>query len=345
MATYSSAWVTDIRNIAYQQLEVSTLGPLDVLVRVRACGVCGTDIHFYQEFPEGKPTPLGHEVTGIIEALGSAVTTLPLGSHVVVQNHVPCGACEACLNQRYDACRNIQTYMDTQAGMGHYIVVPARMVIPFSSLDFAEATLAEPITVALDLCREAATRMLDDVLVMGPGTIGLSCIPILRKQGARSVVVAARNLNTLRGAHRKRTALALGADLVVDTSLPDWKKELEIQYPNLFDRVIVTSPPNTIGDAIELAGFRGWIIYDGISYIDDTITFGANDFHFKKKRLIASHAIPNWGFPQALSLLQDGTIPADLLLTHRYAYEDIEQALQAYNAKEQEIIKVVIEIN
>ncbi|WP_422477746.1 zinc-dependent alcohol dehydrogenase [Pleomorphochaeta sp. DL1XJH-081] len=347
MAEFTSAWVEKIGKVVYRRLEIPQIGATEVLVRVKACGICGSDIHLYRTYPRGKISPLGHEVAGIVEFVGSDVKNISNGQSVIVQNHVPCGYCESCLNQRYDACTNIQTYMDDQAGMGEYLVVPAAMVIPFDSgsLKYSEATLAEPITVALDLCREAEVRLHDNVLIMGPGTIGLSCIPLVKKQGARNIVVAGHDLETVRGKHRVETALSLGADLVVDTAKPDWKAKLTKQYPGLFDRVIVTSPPKTIADGMDLAGFRGWIVYDGISYTDDTVTFGANDFHFKKKRLIASHAIPNWGFPQALALLQEGTIPPKAILTHRYPLSDLAKALEDYNSKELEIIKVAVEID
>lgn len=344
MEKATSAWVMVHNEIAYRNVEIPMVGPNDVLIKVKACGICGTDIHFHQEFPEGKPTPLGHEVSGIVESVGSEVRSVESGTRVVVQNHVPCGVCAACLNQRYDACTDIRTYMEDQAGMGEYLVVPSAMVVRFDGLDFAEATLAEPVTVALDLCREAAVRMYDDVLIMGPGTIGLSCIPVVKKQGAGNVVVAGHDLDSVRGRYRKRIAESFGADLVVDTAKPNWKQELGRHYPALFDRVIVTSPPNTLADGIDLAGFRGWIVYDGISYNDDSVTFKANDFHFNKKRLIASHAIPNWGFPQALELLRDGTIEASALLTHRYPFTQVEQAFLDYSSRELEIIKVAIEI-
>jgi threonine dehydrogenase-like Zn-dependent dehydrogenase len=344
MNTFTSAWVGRKEQVEFRQEKVREAGPGEVRVRIKACGVCGTDIHFFKEFPDEQQVPLGHEVAGIIESTGPGVRTVGVGTAVVIQNHIPCGVCDACLNQRPDACKNIRTYMDEQAGMAEYLVVPAAMAIAFEGLDFASATLAEPVTVALDLCREASIRMDDTVLIMGPGTIGLSCVPIVKRQGASLVVVAGHGSSSIRGAHRKAVAASLGADAFVDTADSGWKEKLLASYPGGFDRVIVTSPPNTIADGIKLAGFRSSIVFDGISYQDDSITFGANDFHFQKKRLIASHAIPNWGFPQALGLLKEGTIDPKLLLTHRYPFDQLEQALRDYGSPDLEIIKVAVEI-
>jgi L-iditol 2-dehydrogenase len=342
---FESVWVQSPGKLVTVQKSVPEPGFSEVVVQVRACGICGTDLHFYRDMPAGVPTPLGHEVTGVVHAVGLGVCNVTVGMAVVVQNNVACGFCEACLNQRPDSCSNIGTYMDDQGGMGGFLVVPQSMVIPFEGLGFEEATLAEPVTVALDLCREAQIRLHDTVLIMGPGAIGLSCIPIVRMHGARRVVVVGHHLDSVRGRCRHDAAISLGADEVFDTALLGWKTAITKSYPQGFDRVIVTSPPSTIVDGIELAGFRGYIVFNGISFTNDMVAFHANDFHFAKKRLIASHAIPNWGFPQAMQLLKDKTIDPAVLLTHRYSLADLGKALELSESKEIPIIKAVVTVS
>ncbi len=342
---YTSAWVDRPKHIRLLSKELRKVEAGEVLVRVKACGVCGTDLHFFNDFPNNEITPLGHEVAGLIEAVGAGVEDSLIGTHVVVQNHVACNTCPSCLNQHPSSCSNIQTYMDDQAGMGEYLVVPRAMVIPFEGLSFAEATLAEPMTVALDLCREADIQLFDDVLIMGPGVIALGCIALSRLRGAAKIVVVGRNLDTVRGKYRAKVAYEAGADLVVDSATPNWKEELREQFPALFKRVIVTSPPKTIPDGIDLAGFQGQIVFNGIDFADDSVTFKANDFHFAKKRLVASHAIPNWGFPQAFNLIQQGLIPSSLLITHTFALHELEEAFAMFKKSDEEVIKPVILID
>jgi len=340
---YASAWVDHSQVIKILRLDLEEPAADEVVVAVHACGICGTDMHFVKDLPTGSLTPLGHEVAGSIHACGSAVTDLAVGTKVVVQNNVACNRCAACLDQKPQNCEHIYTYMDDRAGMAEYLVVPREMVIPFDGLDYPEATLAEPITVALDLSREAAIELLDDVLIMGPGIIGLYCIKLAKLRGARRIVMVGHNLHTKRGRYRSRVASELGADLVVDSSVPGWKDTLKAEFPQRFKRVIITSPPSTIADGIDLAGFGGWIVYDGIDFADDAITIAANDFHFSKKRLIASHAIPNWGFPQAIELLTRRLIPPELLLTHRFRMSDgLEEAFAVFNDPEEEVIKPVV---
>jgi L-iditol 2-dehydrogenase len=339
---YTSAWVDKQKHICLISKELRSLEATEVLVRVKACGICGTDLHFFNDFPNKELTPLGHEVAGYIEAVGESISDLSSGTHVVVQNNIACTTCPSCLDQKPSSCSNIQTYMDDQAGMAEYLIVPRAMVIPYEGLSFAEATLAEPITVALDLCREADIQLFDDVLIMGPGVIGLSAIVLSKLRGAHKIVVVGRNLDSVRGKYREKVAYQLGADLVVDSATPHWKEKLKEQFPSLFHRVIVTSPPKTLSDGIDLAGFHGQIVFNGIDFADDRVTFHANDFHFAKKRLIASHAIPNWGFPQAFELLKQGLIPSSLVLTHTFGLHALEQAFALFTKTGEEVIKPVI---
>jgi L-iditol 2-dehydrogenase len=340
---YSSLWVDKPRRIVRKEKELREPEPDEVVVRVKACGICGTDIHFYRDFPNGVLTPLGHEVSGVIHSVGERVQDLEVGTDVVLQNHVPCGTCSSCLNRRPETCENIRTYMNDQAGMGEYLVVPRSMVIAYGDLEYGEATLAEPITVAMDLCKEANVRQGDTVLIMGPGVIGLSCVKLASVRGAAEIAVVGRDVDSVRGRYRRQVAETFGAGMVFDSSDPDWKEQLKRRYPAGFDRVIITSPPKTIADGIELAGFGGWIVYDGISFTDDQLTFSANDFHFSKKRLIASHAIPNWGFPTALRMLTRRQIPPEILLTHRFPVSGVESALEEYSSRDIPIIKTVID--
>jgi len=342
MQTYRSAWVNGPLQISMCSDVLRKLSPDEVLVKIKACGICGTDIHFFKDFPARKLTPLGHEVSGLVAAVGECVVDLPIGTSVVVQNNIACGRCEACLNRNPAACSSIQTYMNDQAGLGEYLIVPRAMVIPFEGLDYPKAALAEPITVALDLCKEADIQLGDDVLIIGPGIIGLSCIRICRLRGAGRIVVVAHSTDSLRGSYRKDVALKLGADLVIDSDASEWKTKLKESFPRLFNRVIVTAPPQTLSDGIEMAGFHGQIVFDGIDFQHDEVIIHANDFHFAKKKLIASHAIPNWGFPLALKLLQKEPLMSALLLTHTYTFDSLEKAFAVFGDRNEKVIKPVV---
>lgn len=341
--SFKSAWITDRHEISVIDKQFSKLKSSEVLVKVKACGICGTDIHYFKDYPEGKPLPVGHEIAGIIEEKGSEVIDFQIGDSVTVQNHIACGRCTNCLNQKPQACTGIITYMEDRAAMAEYLRVPAGMAVKYDGLSFAEAALAEPLTVSLDLWREADITLGDNILIIGPGIIGLGLIKLAKLSGAANVVIAGRNLETVRGETRQKASKALGAELCVETADKTWKKSLKKLYPSGFNKVIVTAPPQLIPDAVELTGFGGDIIYNGINFKNDSLMLSANELHFQKKHLKTSHAIPNWGFPIALDLLKSKSIDPELLLTHKYKFSDIHEAFMTAQAADKPVIKVVVD--
>jgi len=337
-----SAWVAGKNRVEIREQAVASPGQGEVVVKIKACGICGTDLHFYRDYPNDEPVPLGHEISGIVEDFGSSITGFKKGDSVVVQNNVICGRCTSCLNGEWDRCLNIQTYMNDRAGMSEYITVSREMVLPFESLNFVQAVAAEPVTVALDLMRQADPEIYQDVLVSGPGMIGLSCVRLAKMSGARRVAVLGRAKESPRGRKRLNVASLMGADRVYDTDEPGWKEKINGDFPEGFQRIIVTSPPATIPDTLELAAFGAWVVYNGISFSDETLTFNANSFHFKKLRLIASHAIPNWGFPRAFDLIRDKQIDTEQLVTHIIPFPNVQEAIETAASRELEVIKVVV---
>jgi len=337
-----TAWVTERKTISI--LEKENEPPLgdEVVVKVRACGICGTDLHFFNDFPGKKPIPLGHEVSGTVHETGSGAGGLSRGDAVIVQNHVPCGSCFSCLQGKSYSCSNIQTYMNDRAAMAEFLKVRRNMVLPYQGLQFEEAAIAEPLTVALDLMREAKVEPFQDVCVSGPGIIGLMCARLTRLSGAAEIAVLGRRMDEARGRHRAEAARLMGATAVFDTEANDWKEKLRERFPGGFQRIIVTSPPKTIAPIIDFASFAGVIVYNGISFREENVSFNANTFHFKKLKLLASHAIPNWGFPLAFDLLRQKKLDYKALVTHVYPFEELERAFATAASSEESVIKVVV---
>ena len=337
-----SAWIVGKKQIKIKDIEL--LDPVndEVLVKVKACGICGTDLHFYHDYPGASPIPIGHEVSGVVEKVGPLINDLKEGDNVIVQNHVNCGKCTSCLNGEWENCLNIKTYMNDRAGMAEYLKITRDMVVTFDGLSYVQAALAEPITVALDLLKRIEIKPLNDVLISGPGTIGLIFTRLAKLVGAKRVAVLGHAQNTHRGGKRLQTALDFGANNVYDADEKNWKEKVKKDYPKGFDRIVITSPPETIPPTFELARFGGKIVYNGISFEKENITFNANEFHFKKLSLIASHAIPNWGFPIAFDLMNEGIIDANILVTHVFQFSNLFEAFKVASSKNDEVIKVVV---
>ncbi len=318
-------------------------GPDEVVVKVAACGICGTDLHFLRH--NGAWTPLGHEVAGTITAVGSNVARWQGGEAVAVENHVGCGVCRQCKNGRALYCENLTTYMEDRAGFADYLRVRADMVHQYdpTALSPPQAALTEPLTVALDLLQRADPDFNDEVAVFGPGPIGLMLTRVTKLRGARRVFLTGSNRSTPRGQYRLEIGQQMGADVLLAAAEEDIVAAIKSAVPQGVDRVLVTSPPRTLLPAFEIACFGGIIGLIGIEFgAGAELTFDVNAFHFKKLQLRASHAIPNHYFPMALDLLARRAVDPELIVSHTFSLNEYEQAFQTLTDPQQPVSKVVI---
>lgn len=327
----------------WEEVPVPEPGPGQVLVRVTAGGICGTDIHFLRH--NENWTPLGHEVVGVVERTGEGVGGVKASDPVIVENHAGCWVCRECKNGYPQYCENITTYMSDQAGFSEYLLVRHDMVHRYDTekLDPVSACLAEPLTVALDITLRADVRLNDEVVVFGPGPIGLMAVSLAKLRGARRVLLVGSNASTPRGLHRLEVGRKMGADVTLSYDKDNVVEAILALAPQGVDRVIVTAPPRTIADAIKVTRFGGIIAFNGIEFGPGSqITFDANEFHFKKLELRASHAIPNHYFPMAIDLLYRRAIDPGLLISHVFGWEEAERAFQTVIDPQEEAVKVVI---
>ena len=326
-----------------RELPTPEAGPGEVVVKVIACGVCGTDLHFLHHNEDW--TPLGHEVVGIIVSVGPHVTRWQGGEAVIVENHTGCGVCEQCKNGRALYCQNLTTYMNDRAGFADYLRVRADMVQIYDeeALTPGQAALAEPLTVALDLLQRADLDLNDEVAVFGPGPIGLMLTRLAKLRGARRVFLTGSNRSTPRGRHRLEVGRQMGADIVLADAEDDIVTEINAAVPQGVDRALVTAPPRTLLQAFEIARFGAIIGFIGIEFGEGgEATFDVNAFHFKKLQLRASHAIPNHHFPVALDLLARRVVDPDLLVSHTFSLDEYENAFRTLADPGQAVIKAII---
>ncbi|TCZ53643.1 L-idonate 5-dehydrogenase [Roseicella aquatilis] len=176
-------------------------GPGQVRIRIRAGGICGSDLHYYQHGGFGavrlrEPMVLGHEVAGTVEALGEGVSGLALGVGVAVNPSLPCGACRFCLAGQPNHCLDMRFYGSAmrlphvQGGFSETLVCEAARAVPLpEGMDTTLAAFAEPLSVCLHAARQAGPLMGARVLVTGAGPIGTLAVAVTRHAGAREIVV------------------------------------------------------------------------------------------------------------------------------------------------------------
>jgi L-iditol 2-dehydrogenase len=191
----------------------------EVLVRVRATGVCGSDLHGFLGRSKKRVPPLvlGHEFCGEVAANQAGLSGIRPGDAVAVFPIISCGTCEYCASEREHLCPARQVYgLDFHGGLAEYVAVPSRCLFPIpASMSFVEASLVEPLANAVHVvkrCPDVHGRM---GLVYGAGPIGMLCAFVAKQRGARVVMMVDRN------AHRLARLKELSADITIDSSQQD----------------------------------------------------------------------------------------------------------------------------
>jgi threonine 3-dehydrogenase len=274
--------------------------PDDVLVRVSAAGICGSDLHVddwtpsYAFMTQSLPVTLGHEFVGV------AQTGALRGRRVVVRPSVTCGACAACLARRHDACeRRTGIGMTRDGAFAPWVRVPHRNCVPVpDGLSDALAALAEPLSISMQAIRVAGDVAGRRVLVMGPGTIGQGIAVLARRAGAAQVVVSGRDDATRLDALRRMRFDAL-AD-VADKSLADATQQYTQGEP--FDVVFeATGVPETITDALPLLRRNGVVVVTGIHA--RALSLDLTTLVRKQQQLRGSFRPPESDWPEALAMM------------------------------------------
>jgi L-iditol 2-dehydrogenase len=321
--------------MSLHRLARAPLAPEEIRVQVKACGICGSDLH-PPAGPPGRREALGHEIAGVVLEAGAAVHRIKPGDRVVLESSSACGRCASCRNARPDLCCDVRSLFGRNSlGFADEIIAPGISAVPSGDLPAEIACLSEPLAVALDMVRLAEIESSSHVLIMGAGPIGLMALALVRRHGARRVFVSAY----ARQKARARLALGLGADRLLDpeqTPVESWRFEAPI------DRILVTSSPATLPAAFKLAGRGAIISFIGIGAgAAGHCTFDANAFHFKKLQLRASFASPALFTPLALQLLRDRVVDGAALVSHTYSLGRIELAM-ARARRKTDAIKVVV---
>ena len=312
-------------------------GPDEILVKIDACGICGTDLHIARKQAVDQWWPLGHEISGTVAELGSNAAGPPVGTRVIVQNSTLCGKCRACRNGEIDRCESI-IFMPG-AGIAEYVCAYRRAVLPYSDISPEAAACVEPLGVSLDVTNLADITIGSNVAVFGPGPIGLMAVKLAKLRGARKVLLV--------GNSHSKARLALGAELGADEIVEIDRMELapvvEKHFPGGIDRAIVASPPKTLLEAIEIMNFGGIIAFMGIDYGgEEVVTFDVNKIHFKRLQIRASHAIPNTLFPVAVDLFARKVIDPDKLISHIFDISDVREAFEVVANDKASVIKAVV---
>ena len=313
-------------DITVTDVPMPLVGPDDVLIKVMACGICGTDVHIYNgEEGAAATTPpciLGHEFSGIVEKTGANVTSLSIGDRVSVDPNNTCGECANCKQGKAHYCLNMTGYGTTaDGGFAEYCVVHHKQAYPIGDMPFELGAMAEPVACCLhgiDLCN---IRPGSHVLVIGGGTIGLIMLQLAKISGAAKVVLS----EPIKAKHK--IAEKLGADIVIDPISQDIPSVLaENSITNLDTVIECVGMRRTMLDAIAYAGICSTVMLFGLGAPSDEIPLKPFDLFKREISLKASYINP-YTQRRALDLIASGRIDIASLIDRTVGLEELSDVL------------------
>ncbi|MFC1563060.1 zinc-binding dehydrogenase [candidate division KSB1 bacterium] len=328
-------------DIVERTIDIKHLDEDNVIVKVCACGVCGTDINFVRDW-RGEYMPLGHEISGEVVDIGKNVSSVEPGDSVIVEDCTMCGICADCKSGHPELCRNMYD-MGNQPGMSKYLSVRYNCLNKYEGLDHVSACLTEPLAVSYMSVLNAQIPAGGSVVVLGPGPLGLMSAKLSKLRGAGFVAITGLPADNERERVRLELAGRFGCDMFIETGKQDIEEEIKKKFPGGVDRVIVSSPPESIHDALKIIRFGGIITFYGLHFGGkNTVNIDINDLIFRKITLVPTFAEPAINFPVSNRFLRDGFIDAGALVTHTFGFADAKETMKAIIDGSEPIVKAVM---
>ncbi|OYO59664.1 alcohol dehydrogenase [Lachnotalea glycerini] len=329
------------RDLCIEGIEIPQIGETDVLIKVKYCGVCGTDIHIYNgdggAFEVMPPLVMGHEFSGIVEKIGSKVTKVKIGDLVTVDPNDMCGECYYCKNAMEQFCENVVGIGTTvNGGFAEYCVVCEKQVFPFKDgMDALTASMTEPVSCCIhgiDLCN---IKLGDEVLIIGGGPIGLILLQLAKMAGASKVILSEPV------AVKRELALKLGADLTINPLTEDTTAILKSECNNINTVIECVGNINTISNAIEWAGKGATVMMYGLTGPKAQLTIKP-DVVFKKELKLTSSFINPYTAQRTIALLESGKLNVKELISDIVELEDCVKVFEdeEYRRKGKVVIKI-----
>ncbi len=321
-----------------EQVEPTTPGPHEALVRVHAIGVCGTDVSGYL----GKmpfiqyPRILGHELGVEVLVVGAKVSHVRVGDRCSVEPYLNCGACPTCESGHTNCCETLQVLgVHSDGGSRPQILLPAHKLHPANDLAYESLALVETLGIGCHAVNRGQPRTGDQVLIIGAGPIGLSVLEFAKLTGATLHVIEP---NARRREFVKQT---YGLESVHASLEPAAFAELTGQRlaQVVFD---ATGNAASMGRALEYAGFTGRIVFVGIT--TEPVLINDALFHRRELTLLATRNAVPADFTRILGLIREGKINTSAWITHRMKFADVPAQFPLLLKPESNVVKAMIEM-
>jgi len=326
-----------------QEWDVPDYGPDDLLIRVKACAICGSDVKGYTGKTGRRQPPIimGHEASGVVEAVGAKVTGFGPGDRVCFDSTVYCCRCAYCLRGQPNMCESRQvlgvsegTYR-RHGAMAEYVVVPHWIAVHMpDELSFVQAALVEPVSIGVHAANRTPLRLNDTVVVVGVGAIGLTALQAMRLKGAGKIIVT--DLSTW----RLELARQLGADVAIQADQPDLLSQLrDATGPEGADAVIeAVGIQTTVDTALEITRKGGTLTL--IGNVTPRVQVGLQSIVTREVSVFGSCASAG-EYPDCVELVASGRIDVDPLITGHERLEDGQAVLDRLNEGAEDSIRSV----
>lgn len=315
-------------DIRVEERPVPEPGDREVLIQVKACGICGTDVHIY-EGDKGAaevtpPTILGHEFSGVIAKVGSKVKKFRAGDRVCIDPNCYCGSCDYCRSGEVHFCEHMIGYGTTvDGGFAEYCAVrESQVYLLGENTTFEQGAMAEPAACCLHGIDMCDVRPGSQAVIIGGGMIGLLMLQLAKLAGAAKVAL-------LEPVEKKREmAKRLGADVCIDPLKENVKVRLQEAGMTWINTVIeCAGRPSTMEQAIELAGKKGTVMMFGLTKPDAEIAVKPFQIFQKELTLKASYINPCTQ-KRALQLIDSGRLDVESMICSTAGLSDLEEILK-----------------
>ncbi|GAB2043948.1 alcohol dehydrogenase catalytic domain-containing protein [Agathobaculum sp. TL06] len=337
-----AAQMESIGHMKVKELPLPALNPGEALIKVKYCGVCGTDLHVFKgEHATAKyPLVAGHEFVGELVELNGVSLNCKVGDQVVAHPLFSCRSCEACAQGNDNVCKDLQFLgAHTDGGFAQYVKVPIYKIYPINGIDPKLAALTEPLAVAVHDVRRSGLKVSQTALVIGGGPIGLLIALVARLAGARTIVIAEIS------EYRRNMAADMGFT-VLDPLADDYGDKLYELTDGLgFDVVYEVSGSAAGAIAMsEYAKSRAAVVVVGMAAKPHPVNLA--QVFMKELDMYGVRSHTQYDFIGAIDTLKSGALDKELkkLVSHTYPLEDIGEAFDMMFAGDQ-FFKVLIQCN
>lgn len=337
------AVMTEPGTIEFRQVEKPTLNDNEILMQTRRIGVCGSDIHvFHGMHPyTSYPVVQGHEVSGIVAAVGAAVQGIAVGDKVTFTPQVVCGECYPCRNGMYHVCETLKVMgFQTGGAAQEFFVLPEWNVFKLADdMSLDHAAMIEPVSVGVHAVRRGGDVKGKKVLVLGAGTIGNLVAQVAKAFGAAAVMI------TDLSDYKLAKAKDCGIDFAINTANEDLNDALLRDFgPDRADLILeCVGVQATATQAVECARKGTTVVIVGVFGEKPVVNLGfVQDWELN---LVGTAMYQKTDYEAAIELVASGNMHLDELFTHRFTFDEYLDAYHAIEASNGEYMKVMIELD